>query len=292
MSERTAIEWTDHTFNIAWGCMKVSPGCTHCYADTLSRRYGHDVWGPAKTTPRRTFGAKHWGDPAKWDAAAKRDGVRRRVFCGSMCDVFEDHPTIDAEREKLWPIVRATPNLDWQLLTKRPERIAANLPTDWGEGYPNVWLGTSVESQEYADQRIPHLVAVPAVVRFLSCEPLLGPVEIDFDDIGSRDWEGRYIDWVIVGGESGAGARACDVQWIRELLAECAFGGVPCFVKQLGAHPCFRLEDEEARGNIMPSFHHSHGDLFCKKLTDAKGGDLAEWPEDLRVRQFPGEVVA
>ncbi len=115
MSQLTAIEWTDHTFNVAWGCMKVSPGCQHCYADTLSSRYGFDVWGPAATTERRTFGDKHWAEPYRWNKAAGNAGVRRRVFCCSMCDLFEDHPTIDAEREKLWPLIRATPHLDWRL---------------------------------------------------------------------------------------------------------------------------------------------------------------------------------
>lgn len=267
MSEKTGIEWTDHTFNIAWGCMKVSPGCQHCYADTLSRRYGHDVWGPAKTTGRRTFGEKHWRDPLKWNAAAERKGVQRRVFCSSMCDVFEDHPTIDAERERLWPIIRATPNLDWQILTKRPERIAANLPADWGEGYPNVWLGTSVESQEYADERIPHLVAIPAAVRFLSCEPLLGPLTFRWASwnpvINANHLDGlRQLHWLIIGGESGPGARPCGVEWIRTIIAECDEARVACFVKQLGARP----------------------DVVS---ITKKGGDWTEWPGDLRVREFP-----
>lgn len=282
MSEKTGIEWTDHTFNIAWGCMKVSPGCQHCYADTLSKRYGHNVWGPAKTTGRRTFGAKHWADPLKWDAAAKRDGVRRRVFCCSMCDVFEEHPTIDAERERMWPLIRATPNLDWQILTKRPERIAANLPADWGEGYANVWLGTSVESQEYADERIPQLLAVPAAVRFLSCEPLLGPVTFRWAKWhpvrGSWHLDGiRGLHWIIVGGESGGGARPFDVEWAREIVKQCGEAGVACFVKQLGAFPV------EMRTHFSNGFH-GRVDL---RLADRKGGDWTEWPDDLRVREFP-----
>lgn len=241
MAENTAIEWTDATFNIAWGCMKVSPGCTHCYADTLSRRYGHDVWGPAATTARRTFGEKHWGEPLRWNRAAEQAGVRRRVFCSSMCDVFEDHPTIDAERAKLWPLIRATPSLDWQLLTKRPERILARLPGDWGEGYPNVWLGTSVESQEYADERIPHLLAVPARVRFLSCEPLLGRITFrwaSWDPNSGKRVERWHLDglagihWVIVGGESGPQARLMDVGWADKLRLECADAGVAFFMKQ------------------------------------------------------------
>jgi protein gp37 len=230
VSERTGIEWTDHTFNIAWGCFKVSPGCAHCYADTLSRRYGHDVWGPPKMTARRTFGAKHWADPLKWNAKAEAEGVRRRVFCSSMCDVFEDHPTIDAERAKLWPLIRATPWLDWQLLTKRPERIAANLPDDWGEGYKNVWLGTSIESGEYLS-RYDALAAIPAVVHFLSLEPLLGFVDLwdRFAGLGpAEEW------WVIVGGESGPGARPMDLDWVRSVRDTCGEFGVRFFLKQLG----------------------------------------------------------
>lgn len=101
MSERTGIEWTHHTFNIAWGCQKVSPGCAHCYADTLSHPYGHAVWGPAATTTRRVFGLKHWNDLRRWARRAAKDGVRRRVFCCSMCDVFEAHPTVEGELDKL-----------------------------------------------------------------------------------------------------------------------------------------------------------------------------------------------
>jgi protein gp37 len=234
MSELTGIEWTDHTFNIAWGCMKVSPGCAHCYADTLSHRYGFDVWGPAATTERRTFGAKHWNEPLRWNKAAEKAGEARRVFCCSMCDVFEDHPTVDAERAKLWPLIRATPWLDWQLLTKRPERIAANLPGDWGNGYENVWLGTSIESMDYI-ARADQLARVPATVRFLSCEPLLGP--LDIIDVLDR------INWVIVGGESGPGARPMHELWAGDLQTQCWLSGVPFFLKQLGGFPDKRGHD-------------------------------------------------
>jgi protein gp37 len=231
MSERTGIEWTSHTFNIAWGCMRVSPGCEHCYAEVLSKRYGFAVWGPAKTTERRVFGEKHWNEPLRWNAKAERDGVRRRVFCASMCDVFEDHPTIDAEREKLWPLIRSTPWLDWQLLTKRPERIAVNLPGDWGAtGYANVWLGTSVESQAYLE-RMAVLGDVPASVRFVSCEPLLGRLSLrsllELIDVDEQ-W------WVIVGGESGPGCRPMELEWARTLRDECWEYDIPFFLKQLG----------------------------------------------------------
>lgn len=238
MSETTGIEWTDHTFNIAWGCMKVSPGCAHCYADTLSRRYGHDVWGPASTTARRTFGPKHWAEPLRWNRAAQADGVRRRVFCCSMCDVFEDHPTIDAERAKLWPLIRATPHLNWQLLTKRPERIASALPDDWGSGYPNVWLGTSIESGEYCG-RMYDLLSVPAVVRFLSIEPLLEHFTLGLDaalyaaeEAGVELSRDQWPDWVIIGGESGPKHREMPMDGFESLVCESRYGGAAVFVKQ------------------------------------------------------------
>jgi protein gp37 len=191
MAQKTTISWTDHTFNIAWGCTKVSPGCKNCYADALSHRYGHDVWGPGK--PRRIFGEKHWREPLQWNSQAQSQGVRHRVFCSSMCDVFEDHPTIDGEREKLWSLIRATPWLDWQLLTKRPGRIRPALPADWGGGYGNVWLGTSIESNDYT-ARADILRTIPATVRFISYEPALGPL----DQLNLTG-----IDWLIYGGESG-----------------------------------------------------------------------------------------
>lgn len=223
MADKTLIAWTDHTFNIAWGCTKISPGCAHCYADTLSRRFGWDVWGPQAA--RRTFAEKHWKHPLHWNEAASKAGIRRRVFCSSMCDVFEDHPTIDAERAKLWEVIRQTPWLDWQLLTKRADRIAVNLPADWGTGYPNVWLGVSIESNEYVD-RADHLRVIPAVVRFISYEPALGPLP---------DLSLTGIDWVIYGGESGPGYREHDLAWPREMRERCESAGVSFFYKQSSA---------------------------------------------------------
>jgi protein gp37 len=241
--EHTGIAWTDHTFNIAWGCFKVSPGCAHCYADTLSKRFGHDVWGPPATTPRKTMSASYWKQPLKWNANAEREGVRRRVFCSSMCDVFEDHPTITQEREKLWPLIRATPWLDWQLLTKRPERIAENLPADWWwtnenklrGGYPNVWLGTSIESQQYVS-RLDDLLSVPAKVHFVSVEPLLGDVAFGVrrNEPPEERWTGftNWPEWVIVGGESGAGHREMPMGAFTAIVDEAKRGGSAVFVKQ------------------------------------------------------------
>lgn len=220
MSVKTIIAWTDHTFNIAWGCQKISPGCKNCYADTLSRRYGWDVWGAGKN--RRTFGEKRWQEPLKWNDIALKEGKIHRVFCSSMCDYMEDHHVIERERAKLWPLIRQTPWLHWQLLTKRANRIAANLPSDWGNGYPNVWLGVSVENIDYA-WRVDELRNIPATVRFISYEPALGPL---------NDLNLSGIDWVIFGGESGPGYREADLQWSRDMRDKCNAQGIAYFHKQ------------------------------------------------------------
>lgn len=241
MGAETGISWTDHTFNIAWGCQKVSPGCTHCYAEDLSTRYGHGVWGPNK--PRRTFGAKHWAEPIAWNRAAERAKRRAKVFCSSMCDIFEDHPTIERELRKLWPLIRASPGLDWQLLTKRAERIAECLPADWGEGYPNVWLGVSIENREH-EWRVQLLRRVPARVRFLSYEPALGPI----DGI-----ELTGISWLIYGGESGAAFRPDQMEWATNVANQCYRGGVLFFYKQCAArYPGTRLRADMGMPREFP----------------------------------------
>lgn len=246
MSAGSKIEWTDHTFNPWWGCAKVSPGCNHCYAEGVADRWGHDVWGVK--ADRRFFGDKHWAEPEKWNRQAQQAGVRARVFSGSMCDVFEDRADLDEHRARLTDLIDRTPNLDWLLLTKRPENVKRLAL--WGDSWPtNVWLGTSVEDQRRADERIPHLLDVPAKVRFLSCEPLLGPVDLSkwlctcghADDFGvdhddDCPWSRRlpHLSWVIVGGESGAGARPMHPRWARSLRDECVQAGVPFFFKQWG----------------------------------------------------------
>lgn len=236
MGESTIIAWCNASFNIAWGCVKVSPGCKNCYAETGSQRYGHSVWGPS--APRRTFGEAHWKEPLKWNRAAEKAGKRFRVFTSSMCDNFEKHPTIDKERNKLWKLIRETPWIDWQVLTKRIERVGKLLPKDWGvDGYPNVWLGTSVENQEYADKRIPVLLEIPAVVRFISYEPALGPITLSeawLPEVNGGDYE-PTLDWVICGGESGPGYRKMDPQWARDVRDQCKAAGVAFFFKQSSA---------------------------------------------------------
>lgn len=221
MGYNSSIEWTTHTFNPWWGCTKVSDGCKHCYAETLSKRYGHKVWGPGRA--RRIMSDAHWQGPLTWNADARTKNIRYRVFCASMADVFEEAAPI-GELERLWQLIRDTPFLDWQLLTKRPHRILDSLPNDWGDGYPNVWLGTSVEDTRVVG-RIGHLVQIPSVVHFLSLEPLIGPLH-------NLPLEG--IDWVIVGGESGAGARPIKEEWVLDIRDQCRRAEVAFFFKQWG----------------------------------------------------------
>lgn len=275
MSDTTHIQWTDHTFNPWWGCSRVSPACRFCYADRDASRYGFELW--RRHGERRMLSENNWRRPLKWNRDAEAEGVPAKVFCASMADVFEDHPQLAGPRERLWGLIEATPWLHWQLLTKRPENVAAMAP--WGTDWPvNVWLGTSVETQRWADARIPVLLDVPARTRFLSAEPLLAPVDLSAwldsrltcgcgaDDCSSFCMapEPSGIDWVIVGGESGPKARPMQIEWARGLIAQCRVADVAVFMKQTGS-------------------------AYAKsaKFADRKGGDLAEWPADLRVREFP-----
>lgn len=257
MGKESKIEWTDCSFNPWWGCEHTSPACDHCYAEVASRRRGWKIWG--KGGPRRFFGEKHWNEPRKWDRQAAADGVRRRVFCASMADVFEDRRDLDPWREKLWSLIEETPHLVGMLLTKRPQSILRMVPSRWGTTWPqNVWAGTTVENRICAQKRIPHLLRVPAPVRFLSCEPLL-------EDLGRLELSG--IGWVIIGGEGGSRARPMELAWVRSLRDQYIAASVPCFVKQLGER--WAREDGFVGKGIM------------------HGGEPTLWPEDLRVRESP-----
>lgn len=337
MGADSKIQWTDHTFNPWIGCTKVSPGCTNCYAEAYDKRVGGGSfteefdgnpgvvvqrykrlrWG--KGAPRTRTSEANWRKPLKWNREAEAAGVRRRVFCASLADVF-DPEVPDQWRFDLFDLIRKTPQLDWLLLTKRPEHTrpmiwaardiappvfaseagtTANMLHRWANDAPppNVWLGVTVENQEQAEKRIPLLLAQKATVRFLSMEPLLGPVDLkhlpwrrcracggalNAEGCGPGHEQAHVgIDWAIIGGESGPKARPFDVAWARSLVKQCRAAGVAPFVKQLGAHPC-----EEFNGSGQ-SYHHTHGDLLCKKLRDSHGGDPSEWPADLRVREFP-----
>lgn len=288
MGENSAISWTKHTFNPWIGCSKVHEGCTHCYAEELmATRYKRVVWGVNGTRTK----TKTWRDPIRWNREAVEAGERHRVFCASLADVFEDRPELEPWRRELFDLIDATPQLDWQLLTKRPENILRMWPSYYRD---NVWLGTSVSNQKTFDE-FSYLLRqnrTIAKVLFLSAEPLLGPIQLDEDiDI---------IDWLIVGGESGKGARPCEVEWIQSLVRQCDDYGVRCFVKQLGsvaierastieearAHRSFEFEwpDETSFGNRTGKLEYNGRQVL---LRDSKGGDWNEWPEDLRIREFP-----
>ena len=291
MAENSNIEWTDHTFNPWIGCTKVSPGCAHCYAETLmDTRHGRVKWG--KGQPRSKTSAENWKKPRQWNAAAVKAGVRPRVLCASLADWLDEEVPAEWLAELL-ALVFATPQLDWLLLTKRPGNfhnrmkaaISAELKRtgeepssflDWMDGWAikgdvtpaNVWIGTTVENQEWADRRIPELLQIPARVRFLSCEPLLGPVALGvaralpiyreaaevtmaYNGIPTFKRPGRegylrhdgnmqpWVNWVIAGGESGAKARPMHPEWVRSLRDQCQASRVPFFFKQWGEwEPC------------------------------------------------------
>lgn len=226
MGKVSGIEWTDATWNPWLGCTKVSPGCRNCYAERIEERYGRD-FSQVRRTAYRTFNS-----PMRWERP-------RMIFTCSMSDFF--HKDADDWREEVWDIIRVTPRHTYQILTKRPERIEECLPEDWGSGWPNVWLGTSVEMPEYSG-RMATLAEVPAVVRFISAEPLLGLVSIydaftllvtEEDRKQPLRWQ--TIDWVIVGGESDpVNPRPMKVEWARLLRDECLHYGIPFFFKQWG----------------------------------------------------------
>lgn len=251
MAENTKIEWTDHTFNPWIGCTKVGPGCDHCYAENLmDKRMGVAVWGPGNERVRTK--EANWKMPLRWNAQADafmaQHGRRQRVFCASLADVF-DNAVDPAWRDDLWALIRETPNLDWLLLTKRIGNVLGMLPMDFNpHTYPNVWLGATIVNQPEADRDIKKLLMVNARVRFLSMEPLLGPVDLTGEWLTAK--LGAYpfkrlasehrtrlvdlLDWVIVGGESGPGARPMHPDWARSLRDQCEAAGVPFLFKQWG----------------------------------------------------------
>lgn len=268
MAEQSKIEWTDHTFNPWEGCQKVAPECDHCYAENRDQRFTGGIhWGPK--APRRRTSAQNWNKPRRWNAQAEAfhatHGRRQRVFCASLADAF-DNAVDTSWRDDLWALIRECDQLDWLLLTKRPQNIAKMLPPDWGDGWLHVWLGTSAGTQKSANQNIPHLFRVPAAIRFVSAEPLLGPLDLDSALSGESAlniecwgecrwcethialhncWKGRQtqatllrgrvgLDWVICGGESGPNARPMHPDWARDLRDQCTAAGVAFFFKQWG----------------------------------------------------------
>ena len=305
MAEQSKIEWTDHTFNPWEGCQKVAPECDNCYAEARDARFTGGIhWGPK--APRRRTSAQNWQKPLKWNAQAEAfnatHGRRQRVFCASLADVF-DNAVDPAWRSDLWALIRECDQLDWLLLTKRPQNMAKMLPPDWNDGWPNVWLGTSAGTQKTADQNIPHLLKTPAAIRFVSAEPMLGPVNLLVTDtqgheisslrgiaVDPSDPDGpdEYyctgkLDWVICGGESGPSARPMHPDWARSLRDQCRAAGVAFFFKQWGEWSPILLEGDENRSPTAAypmegcSDHTYH--LFSQEACFwLPNGEFKHWP--------------
>lgn len=350
MSANTSIEWCDHTFNPWVGCTKVSPGCDHCYAEGWAKRAGKAggvIWGGER---RRTSEA-NWRQPMRWNAIAAaghfvecsgcgrrgdartwEDDIRRkhpqaitccpdrklvatrpRVFCASLADVFDNQ--VQAQwREDLFELIRMTPHLDWLLLTKRIGNAARMLPEKFGPAtYPNAWIGVTVVNQEGADRDIPKLLAVPAARRFLSIEPMLGPIDLEKakalrslcgtckagkSNSCFLSQPGPFVDWVICGGESGPHARPMHPDWPRSLRDQCAAAGVPFLFKQWGEWaqadpiPGVKFGDELRRGTVQhlhaagnPEGYFRRGDAYVRRVGKKAAGRLLDGREHTN---FPG----
>lgn len=235
MAENSKIAWTDDTFNPWWGCVKVGPGCDHCYAEGLDKRTGGNYWD-GTTPPRRTKPA-NWAKPVKWNKQAEESGKPRRVFCASMADVFDNRVPVEW-RDDLWELIKATPHLTWIVLTKRIGNVDKMLPDDWGDGYSNVWLLITAVNQKEYERDFMKLAAIPAAKRGLSIEPQLGPINLHLMGTmpksisSSYALVGSYIDWVITGAESGHGNRSYLERWARSLRNQCADFDISFFYKQ------------------------------------------------------------
>jgi protein gp37 len=328
MSDGSAIQWTDATWNPTTGCTKVSPGCAHCYIDTTPpfRIAGRKFVNGATDLQLHEYRLDqplHWQKP-------------RRVFVNSLSDLFHQEMP-EAFLDRVFAVMALTPAHTYQVLTKRHqrmheylslpdrrERIGERIFRDTGGSLaqrsaatknamkvwplPNVWLGVSVENQRFADQRIPVLLQTPAAIRFISAEPLLGPVSFRWlrawpssplgaalkpNSIVTNELDGlRNLDWVIVGGESGPMARPFDVAWARAIVKQCKSARVACFVKQLGACIAWPPAEGILEGFINAELFRRGRDPrvdapYAYQLCDRKGGDPRQWPEDLRVREFP-----
>lgn len=349
MSEKTTIAWTESTWNplrarqpdegqlakvprAGWSCVRVSPGCTHCYAATMNKRLGTrlDYTVPDNARVKHYVSEHQLLEPLrKWKSA-------RRVFVCSMTDLFGEW-VADEQLDHIFAVMALTPQHTYQVLTKRPERMrayvtsrtplgryeaarrllerqmVASIPGWTGHAIytqplPNVWIGVSAEDQQRADERIPLLLDTPAAVRWVSAEPLLGSIDfhglgmpccgVPYEDSrvqpdGSCDWCGhRYnpidqlLDWIVVGGESGAKARPFDIVWARSIRNQCREAGVAFFMKQLGAKPTsVATRDAQDAARLLGESRARVARIG--RLLDRKGEDPSEWPEDLRVREYP-----
>jgi protein gp37 len=222
----SAISWTDHSFTPWFGCSKVSPACDHCYAEAWTLRFRKAGWGPYAT--RNPAAESAWQKPTAWNRRAGRAGQPVFVFASVNSDIFDNKAPVET-RDRLWRSIRETPALVWLVLTKRPQNFRRMLPPDWGEGYPNVWLGVTAENQRETDRRLPLLCRTPAVRRFVSAEPLLEHVDLS-------PWLGP-VSWLICGCESASGKRPgqrpTDLAWVRSLRDQCQAAGVSLWLKQL-----------------------------------------------------------
>jgi protein gp37 len=264
------IQWTEETWNPVRGCSIVSPGCTNCYAMRLAYRMAHMGIGGYAGLATSVNGNPVWtGKVVLAPDHIVRAPIKKMKpttwFVNSMSDLFhEDIP--DAWIDRVFDVRAMTPWHRYQILTKRSKRMRDYLRKNWARPMEHVWLGVSTERQKEADERIPHLVQTPAAVRFLSVEPFLGPIRIESEHL-------LRLHWVIIGGESGPGARPFVLDDARVLTGRCHRANVPVFVKQLGASPVF------GPGEVR------------LKLRDRKGGNMAEWPADLRIRQMPERIT-
>ena len=311
MGEKTGIEWADRTFQPWIGCSKVSPACDNCYAEALAKRAGWDVWGDDKA--RRFTSEAYWRLPYRWHRQALKTGKHLRVFT-SLLDPFENRADLLAQRGRFASLIRETPALRWLLLTKRPENIGP-LWTLPAHPVDNVWFGTTVEAPEYVQHRVVSVLryGAAAPVRFLSIEPLLANVARELEPwvaphkyqvradgfasgecrpgcgacaLRARHDVPRYstIGWLILGGESGGGARPFNLAWARDLIALGKRTATPVFMKQMGAYPIPEFTED---GPIIERRVSGAGTRIALKLHDKHGGDPGEWPADLCVREYP-----
>jgi protein gp37 len=337
MSTTTSIEWTDKTWNPVRGCALVSAGCTNCYAMRQAHRFS-GAGQPYEGLTRMTSNGPVWTGKTRLVEEALEEPLRwrkpARVFVNSMSDLFHgDVP--DEFIDDVLATIAATPEHTYQVLTKRPQRmrgyfadlswcpprpqprlnellekyqrvdVATSSPFPFDDDTPlkNLWLGVSIENQEAADERIPILLQTPAAVRFLSVEPLLGPVnlgdsliriccrEANHPNCNGSGCNGTKLDWIIIGGESGPRSRPCHLDWVRGVVEQCRNAGTPVFVKQLGAVPV--MDEEQWRNGPMRMLSAAKRDRYPGAVTlhlnDSKGGNADEWPEDLRIRQWPNQ---
>lgn len=342
---KTNIEWTDATWNPIRGCSRVSEGCRNCYAERIAARFSFPAWEkrssdmyePPSVYPSGAFvglanmtkGGPRWTGEIKFVQERLNDPLHwknsRCIFVNSMSDLFHEK-VLDEWLDKIFIVMSQAHWHTFQILTKRPQRMKQYMEERVKDGiglaFPwpphNVWLGVSVEDQKCADERIPLLLDTPAAIRFISAEPLLGPIELDGDDYSWRGWlrgwhcepehyrgcdgicdncpvpiqvENSRINWVIIGGESGPNARPTDISWIRRIIKECAFSHTPCFVKQLGklpynsAGPGLGPYPDIFDGNFAKFADHA------VSLRNKKGADWHEWPTDLRVQDYPNVLT-